>query len=279
MMSTPPELMTVFWTTAGLAPDTGEISRFDFRDRVEAAARAGFRGVGLWHTDLEHILQQRTLPEMKAILDDNGVRYLELEFLTDWYLTGERKAASDRRKKMLFEASAALHAKHIKVGDFDHTPCPMPRLVEAFAALCHEAEQYGATIGFEFMRSAMLDNLPDALAMVQAAGAPNGGLVLDTAHVMDLGILYAEISRIPRRYLINVELNDGLLPADPAYDPSNRRFCGEGQFDIRGFINCVSATGYTGPWAVEVFSAEAAALSLDEACARAYRTTRAPFES
>ena len=32
-------LMCLYWTTAGIYPGHGEISRFDFRDRVEAAAR------------------------------------------------------------------------------------------------------------------------------------------------------------------------------------------------------------------------------------------------
>ena len=51
------ELMNLFWTTSGVFPGAGEISRFGFKDRVEAAARAGFRGIGIWHTDLEHTLQ------------------------------------------------------------------------------------------------------------------------------------------------------------------------------------------------------------------------------
>ena len=278
-MKTTVELMNLYWTTAGIFPGVGEISRFDFKDRVEAAARAGFKGIGIWHTDLEHTLQHRTLKEMKMILDDNGIKYVELEFLTDWFLDGARKAESDSRKRRLLEASAALHAKHIKIGDFYNTACPMPRIIEAFAALCQEAEDYGATIGFEFMASAMIDNLKDALAMVETAGAKNGGLILDIVHVVNLGITYEEISRIPLQYLINVELNDGTLPGSPRHDPSRaRRFCGEGEFDIKGFIQCVSKMGYTGPWAVEVISKELAGLSLEELNTRAYETTMAQFE-
>ena len=92
------------------------------------------------------------------MLDDNGIKHLELEFLTDRFVDGARKAESDSRKRRLLEASAALHAKHVKIGDFYNTACPMPRIIEAFAALCNEAEDYGATIGFEFMASAMIDN-------------------------------------------------------------------------------------------------------------------------
>jgi sugar phosphate isomerase/epimerase len=273
------ELMNLYWTTAGIFPGDGEISRFDFKARVEAAARAGFKGIGIWHADLEHILYNRTLKEMKAILDDNGIEYVELEFLTDWFLDGARKAESDSRKRRLLAASEALQAKHIKIGDFYNTPCPMPRIVEAFAALCKEAEEYGATIGFEFMASAMIDNWKDSLALVETAGAKNGGLIVDIVHVVNIGISYDELSRLPAQYLVNVELNDGALPGSPKYDPSRaRRFCGEGDFDIKGFINCVNTIGYTGPWAVEVFSKELAGLPLDELNTRAFRTTAAQFE-
>ena len=79
------ELMNLYWTTAGVYPGQGEISRFDFKDRVQAAARVGFKGIGIWHTDLEHILQYRTLKEMRRILDDNGIKYIELEFLKKKY--------------------------------------------------------------------------------------------------------------------------------------------------------------------------------------------------
>src|SRR5207237_4336067 len=85
-MKTDVELMNLYWTTAGMFPMTAEISPHHFEARVKAAARAGFTGIGIWHTDLEHICVDRTLGEVKTILDDNGIRHLELEFLTDWFV-------------------------------------------------------------------------------------------------------------------------------------------------------------------------------------------------
>jgi len=271
------DLMSLYWTTAGVFPSCGEISRFDFEDRVQAAAKVGFAGIGIWHTDLEHVLQYRTLKEIKRILDDHGMKHIELEFLTDWFLDGARKAESDSRKKRLFEASEALHAKHIKVGDFYNTTCPMPRIVEAFATICKEAENYGATIGFEIMGCSMIGNIKDALTMVKTAGAKNGGLIIDIYQVANLGMTYEEINSVPLEYLTSVELNDGTLPGSPDHDPSNRRFCGEGEYDIKGFINCVKNMGYIGPWGVEVISEKLAMLPLNELSTRAFNTTIAEF--
>ena len=271
------ELMSLFWTTAGVYPGHGEISRFDFKDRVQAAARAGFKGIGIWHTDLEHILQYRTLKEMRRILDDNGIQYIELEFLTDWFLDGARKSESDSRKKRLFEASEALHAKHVKVGDFYNESRPMSQIVDGFAALCNDAANYGATIGFEIMGSAMIDNIPDAITMVTMAGAKNGGIILDTYQVANLGMSYSEISSIPLEHLVGVEMNDGILPGNPDHDPANRRFCGDGEYDLKGFIHCIKNMGYSGPWAVEVIAENLAVLPLKELSTRAFTTTMAQF--
>ena len=238
---------------------------------------AGFKGIGIWHTDLEHILQYRTLKEMRRILDDNGIIYVELEFLTDWFLDGARKSESDSRKKRLFEASEALHAKHVKVGDFYNETRPMSRIVDAFGALCREAENYGATIGFEIMGCAMIDNISDAITMVKTAGAKNGGLIIDIYQVANLGMTYDEISKIPLESLICVELNDGILPGHPNHDPSNRMFCGDGEYDINDLIKFLKTMGYTGPWAVEVIAEKLAMLPLNELSTRAYTTTIAQF--
>jgi sugar phosphate isomerase/epimerase len=127
------------------------------------------------------------------------------------------------------------------------------------------------------MGCAMINNIKDALTMVESAGSRNGGLIIDIYQVANLGMTYEEISRIPLQYLTNVELNDGTLPGSLAHDPSNRRFCGEGEYDIRGFINCLDQMGYQGPWGVEVISEKVAKLPLTEVSARAFNTTMAQF--
>ncbi len=275
------ELTNLYWTCAGIYPGGVEISPFGFRERVEAAAKAGFGGIGIWHADLAHTLESTSLPEMREILAANGVRNVELEFLTDWFVRGERKAASDRRKRLLLSAAEALAGigrVHVKVGDFARTPAPFEEIVEAFALLCGEAAECGALVAFEFMASAMLGNLREARALVEAAGAPNGGLAIDIAHVVDCGVTYEEIRALPPGAIVSVELNDGLRRENRGYDPGARRFCGEGEFDIRGFVEAVRAAGYRGPWAVEVFAPQLAGLPLAELNERAFGGARVAVE-
>ena len=175
------------------------------------------------------------------------------------------------------EASDVLQAKHVKVGDFYNETSPMSRIVDSFGVLCEEAENYGATIGFEIMGCAMINNISDAITLVKTVGAANGGLIIDIYQVANLGMTYAEIGKFPLEYLICVELNDGILPGNPNHDPSNRMFCGDGEYDIKGLIRCIEEMGYTGPWAVEVISEKLALLPLNELSTRAYTSTITQF--
>ena len=276
------ELLASYWTIAGGAlPHTDrEYSPFDFRDRVVAAAKAGFQGFGLWHADLAHILESRSLHEMKQIFDDNGIRHIELEFLTDWFLDGERKKQSDLQKRKLLTAAEVLRAKHVKVGDFFSEKYSMPRLIESFADLCAEAAEHGTKIGFELMPFAMLTTLEDSLTMVAGAGATNGGIIFDLWHVVKLGIPYEEVARVPTQYVLGVELNDGTFEAPWSLHEdtiNHRRLCGEGEFDIKNFIDSVERTGYRGPYGIEVLSEELRQKSLEELTTRSFNTTLAQF--
>ena len=60
------DVLGCYWTVSGpVEVHIGrEWSLFDLRDRCAAAAKVGFRGIGLWHADLEHVLETRSLDEM-----------------------------------------------------------------------------------------------------------------------------------------------------------------------------------------------------------------------
>lgn len=277
------DLLASYWTiSAGLPHTDREYSPFDFKDRVESAAKAGFKGFGLWHADLDHILERRSLKEMKQIFQDNGIRNIELEFLTDWFLDGERKRQSDFTREKLLTAAEVFGASHVKVGDFLRQTTPMPHLIESFAKLCSEAAKHGTRIGFELMPFAMIDTLQDSLTMIEGAGVKNGGIILDLWHIVKLKIPYEEVGRIPLQYLVSVELNDGTFEAPWSLHEdtvNHRRLCGEGEFDIKGFIDCVQKAGYSGPWGIEVLSEELREKPLDELTTRSFNTTMSQFHS
>lgn len=279
------ELLASYWTICGGAePHTDhEYSPFGLRERAEAASRCGFTGLGIWHADLLHIRERQSLAEIRRILADNGIRHLELEFLTDWFLPdGERRRASDALRRTLLETAEATGARHVKVGDFFDSPVAMSQLIDEFGVLCREAAGHGTRVAFEIMPFSVIHSLEQGLELVRGAGQPNGGVCIDLWHMVKLGIAYDRVAAMPQSELVSIELNDGFLqtPDDMTLHEetiAHRQFCGEGEFDVRGFVAKMTAAGYAGPWGIEVLNRAHRQLPLDEVTERAYRTTRAQF--
>ena len=282
------ELVGLYWTVSGpVEVHVGrEWSTFDWRDRCEEAAKVGFRGIGIWHADLEHVLETRSLREMKDVFDAAGLEHLELEFLMDWFLDpgDERRAASDAHRRLLFDAAATLGAHHIKVGNIPGAECPLEQVTERFAELCADAaEHHDAAIAYELMPfDPNVRGLDDVMALAAGAGAPNGGIAIDTWHMGKLGIAPEELRRIPLEHLAWVELSDGQhedMPDKVDETINHRRLPGEGEFEVAAYVAVLRDHGYPGPWGVEVLSEELRNLPMEEIFRRAYETTSAQFRA
>jgi sugar phosphate isomerase/epimerase len=281
-------LMALYWTVAGpVEIHTGrEWSLFSWRDRCAEVARAGFQGIGLWHADVSHQLETTSLGDMKRIFDDAGLKYLEVEFLWEFFVPRGQaaRADSDRLRRQLFDTAAAFDAHHIKVGNIPETVCELDRVIEEYAALCDDAAQHtNAKVAYEIIPfDPNVGTLDAGIRLVAETARPNGGLAIDTWHMGKLRIPPEELARIPDGQLAWVELSDG--PVQYMEDPideviNHRRLPGEGEFDIPGYIEACRGLGYEGPWGVEVLSAALRALPLEEAVRRAYETTTAQFRA
>lgn len=278
------DVIGLYWTISGpVEVHVGrEWSLFDLRDRCAHAARVGLAGIGIWHADLEHMLETRSLAEIAAVIDEYGMRNLELEFLGDWFLDpgDDRRRAADRTREMVFAAAEVLPAHHIKVGNLAGTPCELPRLVEAYGELCADAATHtDAKVVYEFMPyDVVVNTLDTALEVMEGANAPNGGLAIDSWHLGKLNLEPDDLRRIPSRWISWVELSDGPYGiAEEWLDEviNRRKLPGEGDFPIRDYIRVFRELGYHGPWGVEVLSEELRNLPIDEIFDRAYEATSA----
>ena len=123
-----------------------------------------------------------------------------------------------------------------------------------------ETNRHDALIVYEFMPfDVNVHDVDAALEVVEGAGAENGGLAIDTWHMSKLEISPDDLRRVPLEYLSWIELSDGQFETmdDPIDEVINHRnLPGEGEFDIRGYIEAAQDDGYAGPWGVEVLSEE-----------------------
>jgi sugar phosphate isomerase/epimerase len=126
-----------------------------------------------------------------------------------------------------------------------------------------------------------IDSLDSALELVKGAGAKNGGVIFDLWHIVKLGIAYGEVWQFPQEYFLGLEINDGYIKNLPTEDlveetTQYRRLCGDGEFDIKGFMQYLPASHYKGgPVGIEVLSKDLRDWPLEKVAKAAYDTTLA----
>lgn len=276
-----PQLLASCFTTAGPVKPlmADERSPFPLESRITAAADAGFVGFGLLHADLIDAEERHGLAWVANHLSRNGIRYVELEMIYDWFADGDRRVASDRIRTDLLRAAEALGPIHIKVGgEIAGVEWPWERLVDDFGSLCEQAAAAGTRIAFEPMPFGQIPDLQTGRRLVDDAGHDAGGLMLDHCHMARGNVSLAEIASLPMRYLFGVELDDAdAVPHGTLLEDTidHRRLCGEGDLDVAGFVDAVRTAGFDGPWGVEILSERFRALTLDQQVTAAFTTTAA----
>lgn len=281
-MADPVQIMGSYWSLAvGADPSGGQYCPHDFRKRVEAASKAGFRAMGFWHTDIVRTRRRYSFKDMKRILDANGIEQVEVEWLLDWFCTDARRKASDQTRRLLLNAAEALGARHIKIGDLGNDCAGIPKMTEEFALLCRQAAERGTRVLFEMLPAAYskAPSLDAVLAITRGSGARNGGIMLDNLHLLRTGTTPADMLRkLTPKDLIGVEINDGYLALPLKFDDSviNKRLLpGDGEFDIAGFLHAVWTLGYKGPIGVEVINEYMRLWDLETAARETMTKTRA----
>jgi sugar phosphate isomerase/epimerase len=287
--TTTPELLAAYWTLAGdVYPGAPtEVSAFSLQERAAAASKAGYTGMGIVHADLMANAAKMGFSGIRSVLADNGIRHVEVEFLSDWFIdhADPRRKVSDQIRRELFEAAATLGARNFKISPalFDETPPNIPLLQDEFSRLCEEGRQIEVDIVIEMMPFTNVKTIDTAMAIIAGADQSNGGLLLDIWHLERGGMDCSDIAKIPARFLKAIELDDadknvvGTLFEDTRF---GRRLCGEGSFDVQGFIQAVRAAGFNAPYyGVEIISETFRKQPLEVMARTSFDSTMRQFQN
>ncbi len=261
-----------------------ELPRFSLAQRAAAAAKAGFAAIGIAIEDYAACRERgMSGTEMRSILDDNGVRVAELEFLQDWWHDDERGRRSRANEDLFYAAADVFGSRHMNVG------CAGPRgslpaletVAEHFAALCDRAAGHGLLVAFEFLPWSDVPDAEAAWGLVRLANRKNGGILIDTWHYFRGAADPAQVRSVPaeRFFLIQFDDADAVQVGGYLEDTTQRRrLPGQGSFDLIGFLQMVDEMGVNAPISVEILSDEQRTRTLDEAARLAHDTTRALFD-
>lgn len=222
-------------------------------DRIRVAGAAGFDGIGFFAGQFPTLGEGWSVGRIHDLLASAGIEMSEIEALSGWGAVHP----SDRYlefEQLVWELVDEFGATYVQaIGPVDGSTADAGR---RFAALCDRAAEHGATVGLEFLPFTNIVDGADAVAVVEAADRPNGGVCADIWHhargADDLDL----IRRIPAELLVRVQMSDGpTTPTLADYKEDCLRYRvppGEGDFDVDGFVATVLDLGYAGPWDLEV---------------------------
>ena len=277
-----PPLVAAFYTLAGIRPfESVGPSPHDIRVRIEAAARAGYRGVGVDCVDLAASVARHGHAGIKAMLGDNGLDYFEIEGLSDWYATGPVREASDAVRRRVFAAAEHIGVSHIKLtGNVVGRSVAPAVMRDALARFCAEAASAGTRATLEMVGISDICDLETARFVLGDSTTQGGGLCADIWHFQRGGVPYSGLSAMSG-VIGWAELDDGRAGdagSVISVQLDERRLPGEGDFDIAGFLAALAGAGYEGGIGVEILSNEMRLLSPEEAALRSFAAARRQVE-
>lgn len=268
-------LIASYWTIAGASHPgaADERSPWSLFDRMEAAAVAGFDGIGLLITDVRALLRDGAVQRFRDRFEQSGLSLLEMEVLTGWYREGSARASSDLDLSDFVAFAELMPVRHLKIGGevstevVDHSA-----LVAGLRRVGDRLRHTGTNLTLEFMPFSNIPTLDLARRAVEEAGRDDIGLLLDVWHVARAGVPYSELEGLPEGLVNHVEIDDA--PKQPWTDLAQetihgRLLPGKGTLEVSAFLEAVVRGGYRGPIGVEVISEAHRALPLRDAAGAA----------
>lgn len=237
----------------------------DLLTDIRAAQEAGYHGVELRDSKLEHYLEREgSLYALRKQLADGGLEAISLNSLERSTLTGGT-ARTDlmRRCRILCERAAGLDCPYvIAVPSFRADAAPGTDIRTATIASLKEMGEigyrYGVRIGFEFLGFAdcSVNTLALAREIVESLNHPSVGLVLDAFHFHVGGSTWGMLDGLDPERLYVVHLDDAEDRPPHSLTDAHRVLPGDGVIPLRDLVRRLETLGYEGAYSIELFRPE-----------------------
>ena len=227
-------------------------------DKLEAAATVGFDGVEIMESDL--LSFDGSPADVRRIASDLGLSIDLYQPFRDFEAMPEpqRRRNLDRAERK-FDVMEELGTDLVLVCSNTHAGAldDDTRAAADLAIMAERAALRGLRVGFEALSWGRHIRLwGHAWRIVQQAGHPALGLIVDSFHTLVLDDDPAGIASVPAERLFFVQLADApRLSMDVlSLSRHHRSFPNQGELPVDSFVRAVLASGYRGPLSLEVFN-------------------------
>lgn len=227
-------------------------------NKLEAAASVGFDGVEVMEADL--LAFDGSPADVRQIAADLGLAIELYQPFRDFEAMPEpQRARNLDRAERKFDIVQAVGTDLLLVCSNTH-PAALDDDARAAAdlhAMAERAAQRGLRVGFEALSWGRHIRLwRHAWRIVQQAAHPALGLIVDSFHTLALKDDPSGLADVPGERIFLVQLADAPLRDTDvlAWSRHFRKFPGQGELPLDGFVRAVLASGYQGPLSLEVFN-------------------------
>ena len=246
-----------------------------FEERVQAAKKAGYEGIGLRaETYADALNEGLTDRDILAILEKYDMKVTEVEYIVQW--AEEHRSYEQKYKEQIcFHMCQLFGVRHINCGLMENYP--VEQTAQKLKELCQRAGEY--MIGVEPMPYSGIPDLKKAYQVVMASGCENAMIILDSWHWVRADQPYDILTKEIAKKVVSIQINDAYerpYAAPVLRDESlhDRLAPGTGAKDTAGFVRMVREAGVS-PLAVgvEVISDAILAKGVEKAAAYTYENT------
>jgi sugar phosphate isomerase/epimerase len=194
------------------------------------------------------------------------LRLVEIEFLGGWALDVDQ-AVVDATAAGVEAVADALGGRHVSAGEFRPGRLDLDAAAARLAGLAGRLAERGLQVPLEAFPWSALPDIDTAVELLRRAGSAHAGLMVDVWHFFNGGGRLDDFDDLPGAGIVAVQLNDGpRVTTDFLHHArAARRLPGHGVLDVVGLVEAVQATGFGGPWCVEVNTPEFRDLPVKEA--------------
>jgi sugar phosphate isomerase/epimerase len=204
--------------------------------------------------------------DLRAQIEDAGVTVTAIDGLCS-ALPGTPPCTrptgdfSDPHEPRFEDCAAIAHALGATLINLVHiggAPTPTGELGDAFGTLCRRAADEGLRLGIEFVPGTGIPDLPTAAAVIRAAGAANGSIVLDTWHLARSGGGLADLDPATAALVGSLQISDRSSEQDrePYVPMRGRKLPGDGALPLAEIVRTIRAVRPDVSIGVEVLSDE-----------------------
>lgn len=236
----------------------------DLQTDVAATALAGFKVLELWAAKVDRFLEDHSVDDLKALLQDNNVAPMTFNSIEFIAFRGEEFAQIKARCRQLSEIAQVIGCPSVAV-----IPSPMPAWntpwetivaehVAALRDLSDIAGDYGIKLAFEFIGFGgfSVRTPRGAWEIIRKTGRDNIGMVIDAAHFYVGGGLLSEIEQLDPNYIYAFHLDDTEDMPKEEYTDAVRLLPGLGVIPLDEICARLKGIGYDGPCSIELFRPE-----------------------